>query len=104
MNNLLLPPNVTPPGFKGIVMLLSCWTLSLWCKLKLGIDYSHITTRLSVGDLIGYASGIGSLALTILAGTHYWLKIQDILKKRRAEKQSGAREGDNKKKEGEMKD
>lgn len=71
-------------------MLAMCWTLSIWSKCFCGVDLRTIFSHFNAQSLVSVLSGMGSIALSGIAGYHYWLKVKQMKREERELKEGKA--------------
>jgi hypothetical protein len=68
---------------KSMILLSASWGLSVMCKVMLGIDVQSVMLSVTITEVVGVLSGLGSLGLTLVTGWHYILKIREMKRKRK---------------------
>lgn len=76
------------PSVPGFLLLTVSWAMSLCAKLALNIDLHSLFANWTPEQAVGVLSGLGSLALSIITGTHYLLKIKQLLGERKENKRA----------------
>jgi hypothetical protein len=81
MEHIGVMPGNSLPTTKGVLLVATCWLLTMVCKM-------------SINDIVGIMSGVGSIVLSVLAGQHYWLRNKELRNKFKKEKEEEAQHGE----------
>lgn len=83
------------PGAKGTGLLLLSWTLSIWTKHSLNLEFSRLLIHISPTELVGVLSGLGSFGLSVITAWHYLARIRDMRRNERKDQDSKEKTNDN---------